>query len=61
MTGTYRRASPKMLLEGVKSGAEEKVAFRAADGNELLKLVNAELCTYMWRSRSRGNPIHHAT
>lgn len=33
MTGTYRQASPKMILEGVKPGTEQKVAFRAADGN----------------------------
>ncbi|KAL8270855.1 hypothetical protein Esti_005226 [Eimeria stiedai] len=34
MTGTYRQASPKMLLEGVRPGAEEHVAFRSADGKD---------------------------
>lgn len=52
MTGAYRQTSPKMLLQGVKPGLEEKVAFRAADGDEFPWFIYAFTNVYMAVFRS---------
>ncbi|XP_026190061.1 uncharacterized protein LOC34618374 [Cyclospora cayetanensis] len=39
MTGTLRQASPKIVLEGVKPGEEQKVAFRASDVGDIQSIL----------------------
>ncbi|KAL8444256.1 hypothetical protein Emag_005613 [Eimeria magna] len=54
MSGTYRQASPKMLLEGVKPGAEERVAFRAAD--DTLEIVVGEIESLLLHNSAVEDP-----